>query len=207
MILRRSFPNDTFQVEIKTAKKRRRTQGYGLSALVGGECICATSDENNSDIRYIVRVCPGQVLADAQFFMTIATILATLTISRVRDENGNEVIPDVEMMSGVIRFVAAANFSVTKFIKVFDQIAHCLERLSRGLGDILDNGGGIAYFAQSICLMGHRHCVRAHVDFRRTRWIPAFDHSRDLLHMINHFREEMPQPIVGVGHSMGAGQL
>ncbi|KAJ5092870.1 hypothetical protein N7456_008731 [Penicillium angulare] len=35
-------------------------------------------------------------------------------------------------------------------------------------------------------------------------WI---DHSRDLLHMINHFREEMPQPIVGVGHSMGAGQL
>ncbi|KAJ5916595.1 hypothetical protein N7504_000610 [Penicillium tannophilum] len=35
-------------------------------------------------------------------------------------------------------------------------------------------------------------------------WI---DHSRDLLHMINKFRDEMPQPIVGVGHSMGAGQL
>ncbi|KAJ5648007.1 hypothetical protein N7490_004379 [Penicillium lividum] len=34
-----------------------------------------------------------------------------------------------------------------------------------------------------------------------------FDHSRDLLHMINNFRDEMPQPIVGVGHSMGAGQL
>ncbi|KAJ5736018.1 uncharacterized protein N7483_001143 [Penicillium malachiteum] len=33
------------------------------------------------------------------------------------------------------------------------------------------------------------------------------DHSRDLLHMINKFRDEMPQPIVGVGHSMGAGQL
>lgn len=25
--------------------------------------------------------------------------------------------------------------------------------------------------------------------------------------MINKFRDEMPQPIVGVGHSMGAGQL
>lgn len=34
-----------------------------------------------------------------------------------------------------------------------------------------------------------------------------FDHSRDLLHMINHFREEMPRPIIGVGHSMGCAQL
>ncbi|KAL4881667.1 alpha/beta-hydrolase [Aspergillus karnatakaensis] len=34
-----------------------------------------------------------------------------------------------------------------------------------------------------------------------------FDHSRDLLYMINQFRDEMPQPIIGVGHSMGAGQL
>ncbi|KAJ5682144.1 uncharacterized protein N7477_002084 [Penicillium maclennaniae] len=34
-----------------------------------------------------------------------------------------------------------------------------------------------------------------------------FDHSRDLLYMINKFRDEMPRPIVGVGHSMGAGQL
>ena len=34
-----------------------------------------------------------------------------------------------------------------------------------------------------------------------------FDHSRDLLHMINHFRAEMPRPIVGVGHSRGACEL
>lgn len=25
--------------------------------------------------------------------------------------------------------------------------------------------------------------------------------------MINHFREEMPRPIIGVGHSMGCAQL
>ncbi|GAM33956.1 toxin biosynthesis protein [Talaromyces pinophilus] len=37
-----------------------------------------------------------------------------------------------------------------------------------------------------------------------TNW---FDHSRDLLHMINHFRKEMPRPIIGVGHSMGCAQL
>ncbi|TVY75858.1 Abhydrolase domain-containing protein mpaH [Lachnellula suecica] len=34
-----------------------------------------------------------------------------------------------------------------------------------------------------------------------------FDHSRDLLHMTNHFRDSMPQPIMGVAHSMGSAQL
>ncbi|KAI9698917.1 MAG: hypothetical protein M1836_003106 [Candelina mexicana] len=33
------------------------------------------------------------------------------------------------------------------------------------------------------------------------------DHPRDLLQMINIFRKEMPRPLVGVGHSMGATQL
>ncbi|KAI9038256.1 alpha/beta-hydrolase [Aspergillus affinis] len=33
------------------------------------------------------------------------------------------------------------------------------------------------------------------------------DHGRDLLHMINHFRADMPQPIVGLGHSTGGAQL
>ncbi|KAF1996245.1 alpha/beta-hydrolase [Amniculicola lignicola CBS 123094] len=37
---------------------------------------------------------------------------------------------------------------------------------------------------------------------------PAWlDHSRDLLHMINVFRKDMPRPIVGVGHSMGGCQM
>lgn len=33
------------------------------------------------------------------------------------------------------------------------------------------------------------------------------DHSRDTLHMINHFREHMKRPLVGIGHSMGGAQL
>ncbi|KAH4252991.1 hypothetical protein HBH70_197600 [Parastagonospora nodorum] len=37
---------------------------------------------------------------------------------------------------------------------------------------------------------------------------PAWlDHSRDLLNMVNIFRDQMPRPIVGVGHSMGGCQL
>ncbi|KAJ5088037.1 hypothetical protein N7456_011653 [Penicillium angulare] len=33
------------------------------------------------------------------------------------------------------------------------------------------------------------------------------DHSRDMWSMINHFRDEMPKPIFGLGHSVGAVQL
>ena len=33
------------------------------------------------------------------------------------------------------------------------------------------------------------------------------DHARDLLYMINHFRREMPRPLVGIGHSMGGHNL
>lgn len=33
------------------------------------------------------------------------------------------------------------------------------------------------------------------------------DHSRDLLHLINLKRKEMPRPVVGIGHSMGGNNL
>ncbi|MCJ1394724.1 hypothetical protein MMC18_007604 [Xylographa bjoerkii] len=33
------------------------------------------------------------------------------------------------------------------------------------------------------------------------------DFSRDLLHMTNHFRHQMPRPLAGIGHSMGGAQL
>ncbi|OJJ51739.1 hypothetical protein ASPZODRAFT_127864 [Penicilliopsis zonata CBS 506.65] len=34
-----------------------------------------------------------------------------------------------------------------------------------------------------------------------------FDHSRDLIHLVNIFREQLPRPIIGLGHSMGATEL
>ncbi|KAF2017910.1 toxin biosynthesis protein [Aaosphaeria arxii CBS 175.79] len=34
-----------------------------------------------------------------------------------------------------------------------------------------------------------------------------FDHSRDLLGMVNHFRNEIQAPVIGVAHSMGCAQL
>lgn len=33
------------------------------------------------------------------------------------------------------------------------------------------------------------------------------DHPRDLLHLINTFRKEMPLPIVGIGHSLGGNMM
>ena len=33
------------------------------------------------------------------------------------------------------------------------------------------------------------------------------DHPRDLLYIINHFRREMPRPLIGIGHSMGGNHL
>lgn len=33
------------------------------------------------------------------------------------------------------------------------------------------------------------------------------DHGRDLLHMINHFRDQMPRPLIGIGHSMGGNHM
>ncbi|KAL8243776.1 hypothetical protein R6Q59_010034 [Mikania micrantha] len=34
-----------------------------------------------------------------------------------------------------------------------------------------------------------------------------FDHSRDLLNLINLKRNEMPRPLIGIGHSMGGAQI
>ncbi|RLL96295.1 hypothetical protein CFD26_101286 [Aspergillus turcosus] len=46
--------------------------------------------------------------------------------------------------------------------------------------------------------------LNEHVQGDNTKWN---DHSRDLLHMINHFRDDFARPIIGVAHSMGCAQL
>lgn len=37
--------------------------------------------------------------------------------------------------------------------------------------------------------------------------VMTWDHSRDLLHMVNTFRNEIVQPIIGIGYSRGRSQL
>jgi len=48
------------------------------------------------------RVCPGQYIADAMLWMTMATVLATSTMSKARDENGVEITPALEYTGGTL---------------------------------------------------------------------------------------------------------
>ncbi|KAF9002170.1 cytochrome P450 [Cyathus striatus] len=47
------------------------------------------------------RICPGKHLADASLWMVISLIFATLDISRALDDEGNEIIPKVELITGL----------------------------------------------------------------------------------------------------------
>jgi cytochrome P450 len=48
------------------------------------------------------RVCPGRFIADSTLFASIATLLATVDIVRVRDADGAEIVPEVEVTSGLV---------------------------------------------------------------------------------------------------------
>lgn len=57
----------------------------------------------------------------------------------------------------------------------------------------------------SLCDVSERAGPRADCDLHDAAgWN---DHARDLLYIINMLREQMPRPIVGVGHSLGGNVL
>jgi hypothetical protein len=47
------------------------------------------------------RECPGQYVADTSVWIVFATILSTLTISKARDENGQEITPEIAFVVGL----------------------------------------------------------------------------------------------------------
>jgi len=47
------------------------------------------------------RICPGRHLANDSLWMAMATILATLTISKATDKDGKEITPELSFISGV----------------------------------------------------------------------------------------------------------
>ncbi|KAK7447390.1 hypothetical protein VKT23_014100 [Stygiomarasmius scandens] len=49
------------------------------------------------------RICPGRHLADTELWLAIATILATLDIRRAKDEDGNEITPELKFSDGIIK--------------------------------------------------------------------------------------------------------
>jgi cytochrome P450 len=48
------------------------------------------------------RICPGRHIADASLFTMVATLLATVDVVRAKDAQGNEIVPDVDVTSGIL---------------------------------------------------------------------------------------------------------
>ncbi|TCD69432.1 hypothetical protein EIP91_007557 [Steccherinum ochraceum] len=47
------------------------------------------------------RICPGQYFADSSVFLVLASLTATMDISKARDESGRPITPPVEFISGI----------------------------------------------------------------------------------------------------------
>ncbi|KAF9441618.1 hypothetical protein P691DRAFT_683334, partial [Macrolepiota fuliginosa MF-IS2] len=52
-------------------------------------------------ILWNVRVCPGRYLGDSNFWIAVATILSISKIERIKDKNGEEIIPTIGMNTGL----------------------------------------------------------------------------------------------------------
>jgi cytochrome P450 len=48
------------------------------------------------------RVCPGKNFAEQGLFATLSTVIHTLNVGRAKDADGQEVIPEVQMSSGML---------------------------------------------------------------------------------------------------------
>ncbi|RDB17677.1 O-methylsterigmatocystin oxidoreductase [Hypsizygus marmoreus] len=48
------------------------------------------------------RICPGRHLADASVWIAIASILATLTISKATSDDGKEITPELSLSNGIV---------------------------------------------------------------------------------------------------------
>jgi cytochrome P450 len=48
------------------------------------------------------RICPARHLADATLFAMVSTLLATVEVVPAKDGHGNEIVPEVDMTSGLI---------------------------------------------------------------------------------------------------------
>lgn len=50
------------------------------------------------------RICPGRHFADMNIWLTISSIIAAFDISKARDAEGNEIMPQMSFTSGLVSF-------------------------------------------------------------------------------------------------------
>ncbi|KAF9456706.1 cytochrome P450 [Collybia nuda] len=77
------------------------------------------------------RICPGRYLADASVWIAIASVLATLDISKAVDSNGKEIIPEVAFTSGITSLTFLSEAIHTHISVPFDPEAQLQEFSSR----------------------------------------------------------------------------
>ncbi|KAJ8699282.1 hypothetical protein PTI98_002413 [Pleurotus ostreatus] len=49
------------------------------------------------------RICPGRHLATASIWIAVATLFATVDITKAKDENGDEILPEIHFQTGLTR--------------------------------------------------------------------------------------------------------
>ncbi|PFH46697.1 hypothetical protein AMATHDRAFT_69268 [Amanita thiersii Skay4041] len=59
------------------------------------------------------RVCPGQGMADANVFIAMAMSLSVFHIEKARDENGVEIVPKIEYMTGTVCHIKPFDFTLS----------------------------------------------------------------------------------------------
>ena len=63
------------------------------------------------------RICPGKEFADVSLFIAISMILATFDILKAQDEFGRDVVPPVEYIPGVLKYVLCQNQASFWYLK------------------------------------------------------------------------------------------
>jgi cytochrome P450 len=48
------------------------------------------------------RMCPGRHIASSSLFAMVSTLLATVDIMRAKDVDGNDIVPAVDVTSGML---------------------------------------------------------------------------------------------------------
>ncbi|TCD62439.1 hypothetical protein EIP91_006901 [Steccherinum ochraceum] len=59
-------------------------------------------DPNNIIFGFGRRLCPGKAFADSNVFLLASHIIATMDLTRARDEKGQEIVPPLEFTSGFV---------------------------------------------------------------------------------------------------------
>ena len=71
------------------------------SVLVEGERI----SDYRIQLDVLCRVCPGKELALNSLFIVMATVIATLDISKAKDDHGHEIEPQCDYTPSMVRYV------------------------------------------------------------------------------------------------------